>query len=115
MTSLRKRRARVKRILRVVCRLRLDCDREVQLRARMPAVGIRRVRVAPGKFVYIPAELAEKAARVFGTGLTRAQVLDLSASEPRLGTGRMAGSPRPPPRGRRGLRSVAISWGLSKR
>ena len=56
---------------------------------------MKRVRVAPGKFVTIPTELAEKAARVFGTGLTRDQVLELKASEPRLISGPLAGSPKP--------------------
>lgn len=56
---------------------------------------MKRVRVAPGKFVTIPTELAEKAARVFGTGLTRNQVLEFKASEPRAVAGPMAGSPKP--------------------
>lgn len=56
---------------------------------------MKRIRVAPGKFVTISNELAEQAARVFGTGLTRDQVLDLKASEPRRSTGLMAGSPKP--------------------
>ena len=54
---------------------------------------MKRIRVAPGKFVTISTELAEKAARVFGTGLTRDQC-DLKASEPR-NTTLMAGSPNP--------------------
>lgn len=54
--------------------------------------GMKRVRVAPGKFVTISPELAEKAARVIGTGLTRDQVLEFKASEPRLIPGPMAGS-----------------------
>jgi hypothetical protein len=56
---------------------------------------MKRVRVAPGKFVTISGELAEKAARVFATGLTRDQVLELQASEPRSATGLMAGSRKP--------------------
>lgn len=56
---------------------------------------MKRIRVAPGKFVTISALLAEKAARVFGTGLTRDQVLALSATEPRGTAGLMAGSPKP--------------------
>lgn len=56
--------------------------------------AMKRIRVAPGKFVTIPTELAEKAARVFGAGLTRAQVRDLKASEPR-NSSLMAGSPKP--------------------
>lgn len=56
---------------------------------------MKRVRVAPGKFVTIPAELAAKAARVFGAGLTRDQVLELEGSDPKLVVGPMAGSPKP--------------------
>ncbi|MFT7773408.1 hypothetical protein [Roseateles sp.] len=56
---------------------------------------MKRVRVAPGKFVVISAQLAEKAARVFGTGLTRDQVNSLKASEPRQATGLIIGSSKP--------------------
>lgn len=56
---------------------------------------MKRIRVAPGKFVTISAELAEKAARVFGAGLTREQVLALSATEPTGTVGLMTGSPKP--------------------
>lgn len=56
---------------------------------------MKRVRVAPGKFVNIPAELAAKAARVFGTGLTRDQVREFEASERGGKAGLMAGSPKP--------------------
>ena len=56
---------------------------------------MKRVRVAPGKFVNISTELSEKAARVFATGLTRDQVRDLKASEPRRATGLMVGSAKP--------------------
>lgn len=56
---------------------------------------MKRVRVAPGKFVTVSTELLEKAARVFGTGLTRDQVRDLQASEPRRARGLMAGSAKP--------------------
>ena len=56
---------------------------------------MKRVRVAPGKFVTIPTELSEKAARVFATGLTRDQVRDIQASEPRRATGLMVGSAKP--------------------
>ncbi len=51
--------------------------------------------MAPGKFVTISDELAEKASRVFATGLTREQVRELGAAEPRHVGGVMAGSPRP--------------------
>lgn len=56
---------------------------------------MKRIRVAPGKFVTISAELAAKAARVFGAGLTREQVLALSATEPTGTAGLMTGSPKP--------------------
>lgn len=39
MTSVRKQRARVNRIFRVMRRRRLDCELEDQLWDRMPAVG----------------------------------------------------------------------------
>lgn len=54
---------------------------------------MKRIRVAPGKFVTISDELAEKAAHVFATSrLTCDQVRKLIASEPRLSSGAMAGS-----------------------
>lgn len=56
---------------------------------------MKRVRVAPGKFVPVSTELSEKAARAFATRLTRDQVRDLKASEPRRATGLMAGSAKP--------------------
>jgi len=56
---------------------------------------MKRVRIAPGKFVTISAELAEKAAHVLATGLTRDQVRELKASEPRLATGLIVGSRKP--------------------
>lgn len=56
---------------------------------------MKRIRVAPGKFVSISTELADKAARVFGTGLTRDQVRDLKASEPRRTRGLIVGSSKP--------------------
>jgi hypothetical protein len=56
---------------------------------------MKRVRVAPGKFVTISTELSQKAARVFATGLTRDQVPDLKASEPQRATGLMVGSAKP--------------------
>lgn len=55
---------------------------------------MKRVRIAPGKFVVISTELAEKAARVFGTGLTRDQVRDLKATETEGVPGLMVGSPK---------------------
>lgn len=56
---------------------------------------MKRARIAKGKHVVISDELAAKAARVFATGLTREQVLDLVATEPRHATGLMAGSKKP--------------------
>lgn len=56
---------------------------------------MKRIRIAAGKHVIISAELAAKVARVFATGLTREQVLDLMANEPRRATGLMAGSKKP--------------------
>lgn len=56
---------------------------------------MKRVRIARGKHVLIPTDLAEKAARVFTAGLTREQVLDLMANEPRQATGLMVGTIKP--------------------
>lgn len=56
---------------------------------------MKRIRVAPGIFVTISDELAEKAARVFATGqLTHDQVRELMAVEPQHSGGAMAGSRR---------------------
>ena len=55
---------------------------------------MKRVRVAPGKFVAISAELAERAARLFATGLTREQVQHLKAADKERVT-LMVGSPKP--------------------
>lgn len=56
---------------------------------------MKRVRTAPGKFVIISTELAEKAARVCGAVVTRDQVRNLGATETKVVTGLMAGSPKP--------------------
>jgi len=56
---------------------------------------MKRVRVAPGKFVTISTELSDKAARVFANGLTCDQVRDLKASEPRRAAGLMVGLAKP--------------------
>jgi hypothetical protein len=56
---------------------------------------MKRVRIAKGKHVVISNQLAEKAARVFASGLTREQVLEVAANEPRHATGLMAGSKKP--------------------
>lgn len=56
---------------------------------------MKRIRIAKGKHVVISEELAAKAARVFASGLTREQVLDLMANEPRHAPGLMAGSNKP--------------------
>ena len=55
---------------------------------------MKRVRIAPSKFVVISAELAEKAARMSATGLTRDQVQNLKAADKERVT-LMAGSPKP--------------------
>lgn len=74
---------------------------------------MKRIRVAPGKFVSISAELADKAARVFGTGLTRDQVRDLKASEPRRSSGLMAGSSKPLALARSSARAKGSALGAS--
>lgn len=56
---------------------------------------MRRIRVAPGKFVTISTALAEKAARIFASDLTRDQVQQIKQSEPECGVGPMAGSRKP--------------------
>jgi len=44
---------------------------------------VKRVRVAPGKYVTVSAAVAEKAERVFASGvLTRAQVQEIAVLEP---------------------------------
>lgn len=54
---------------------------------------MKRVRVAPGWYVTISTELAEKAASVCKKNLSRDQVRDLMASEPSGTAGPMAGRP----------------------
>lgn len=56
---------------------------------------MKRMRIAPGKFVTISAEMADKVGRVFATGLTRDQVRDFKATEPRFATGLIIGSSKP--------------------
>ncbi|WP_157275640.1 hypothetical protein [Pelomonas sp. Root1444] len=56
---------------------------------------MKRVQIAPGKFVTISPELAEKVAHLFATGLTRDQVREIKAAEPRFATGLMLGSSKP--------------------
>jgi len=56
---------------------------------------MKRVRVAKGKHVMVSAELAEKAARVFGTGLTRDITRALAAGAPRRLPALMVGSSKP--------------------
>lgn len=58
-------------------------------------LSMKRVRIAKGKHVVISDQLAAKAARVFASGLTREQVLDVMVNEPRHATGLMAGSKKP--------------------
>lgn len=55
---------------------------------------MKRVRIAKGQHVTISDELAEKAARAFGKGLSRAVVDKLSSKVPVRST-LMAGSPKP--------------------
>jgi hypothetical protein len=56
---------------------------------------MKRVRVAKGRHVMISAELAEKAQRVFESGLSREATRKLATSEPKLGVTLMAGSAKP--------------------
>ncbi len=50
---------------------------------------MKRVRVAPGKFVVVSQGMAEKAARVFATGaFTRDQVREMAAAEPKGASGK---------------------------
>jgi|GEM_PF-5076374 len=53
------------------------------------------VRIATGKYVTISADLAAKAALISAGDLTRPQVRELQAAEPRHVTGLLAGSPKP--------------------
>jgi hypothetical protein len=55
---------------------------------------MKRIRVAQGKHVTISAELAEKAARVWGSGLARDLVRGLATLEPKS-TSLMAGGAKP--------------------
>lgn len=55
---------------------------------------MKRVRVAPGKFVTISTSLAEKASRVVAVGLSRDQVRELASAEPKH-IKIMAGSKKP--------------------
>lgn len=51
-------------------------------------LDMKRVRVAPGKFVVVSQEMAEKAARVFATGaFTRDQMREMAAAEPKGASG----------------------------
>lgn len=56
---------------------------------------MKRVRVAKGKHVMVSVELTEKAAWVFGTGLTRDILRALSAGAPRRLPALMVGSSKP--------------------
>lgn len=55
---------------------------------------MKRIRIAPGKFVTISTDLSEKAERLFAGGLSRDQVRELAAAEPKR-TNVMAGSAKP--------------------
>jgi hypothetical protein len=53
---------------------------------------MKRVRVSPGKFVFVSQAIVDKAARVFASGaFTREQVLELAAAEPKRANGVMLG------------------------
>jgi hypothetical protein len=56
---------------------------------------MKRIRVAPGRFVTISTDLAERAVRVMASGLTRDQAFALKGTEPRHLAGPMAGRPKP--------------------
>ena len=56
---------------------------------------MKRVRIAPGKHTVISAELAEKAAQVFGAGLPRDVVRDLARLDVSSGPVVMAGKSKP--------------------
>lgn len=56
---------------------------------------MKRVRIAPGKFVTISTEMADKAARVFATPLTPEQVRAFKSPEPVRVSGPMLGSTKP--------------------
>lgn len=56
---------------------------------------MKRVRVAPGRHIWISAKLADKAARLAGSGLRRDQVRELMATEPKQATGVMMGGTKP--------------------
>ena len=56
---------------------------------------MKRVRIAPGKFVTISDAMAAKVERVYSAALTRDQVDELKASEPRVASGLIIGSPKP--------------------
>jgi len=64
------------------------------------------IRVAPGKFLTISDDLADKAERVFGRGLTRELIEGLKAPELRQDALLMAGSPKP--------LAPTKSWALSR-
>lgn len=49
---------------------------------------MKRVRVAPGKFVVVSQGMADKAARVFASGaFTRDQVREMATAEPKSASG----------------------------
>lgn len=56
---------------------------------------MKRVRIAPGKFVTISTEMADKAARVLATPLTPEQVRAFKSPEPVRVSGPMLGSTKP--------------------
>lgn len=56
---------------------------------------MKRVRVAPGKFVYLSPDLVAKLEQIGARQLTRDQANELKQSEPRLRNSLMAGSSKP--------------------
>lgn len=56
---------------------------------------MKRIRIAPGKFVTISTAMADKAARVFATPLTPEQVRAFKSPEPTRVSGPMLGSTKP--------------------
>jgi hypothetical protein len=74
---------------------------------------MKRVRVAPGKFVTISTGLAEKVSRVVAVGLTRDQVRELASAEPRhikmmAGSKKPLGIAKPWPSSQQGGRSAVV-------
>lgn len=56
---------------------------------------MKRIRIAPGKFVTISTEMADNAARVFATSLTAEQIRAFKSPEPVRVSGPMLASTKP--------------------